>query len=269
LYDNGQRVSVEAFASSVQFKSRPLALWFAVICNQLKFDQRGSGFVRGNTKFFRPALDKLDKNDRVGVAHWCDNGTAAIDVPLTHDAQAPLDALETLFSRSATMFEYREGEAPFKRMIDLIVDASRQPDRPIPVVIMVHGDSTGMFRKDLDPIRDLLLERSAFLYGINDGSYTPTVYSSDKYQEPMLHWLMVETGGQWFSLKPEAFGAALEEIIQQLHFRYVLAFRPQLLDGKRHQIEVKLTAPVRQQNKNVKLRYRPAYIASPAVPPRE
>jgi hypothetical protein len=260
IYDNRQLVTVETFSNSVQYKTRPLAVWFALICNQLKFDQRGSGFVRGKTAHLRPALDEMDKNDRIGVAHWCDSGASAIDVALTRDRQAPLDAIETLMSRPPTMYEYEEGEPAFKHMVQMIVDASREPDHPVPVVIMIHGDSAGMYRKDLDPIRDLLLERSAFVYGLNDGSYTPTDRSSLTYQEPMLHWLAVETGGQWFSVKPELFGAALKEVLQQLHFRYTLGFKPLSLDGKRHEVTVKLTQRAKQQNKNVKIRYRPAYI---------
>lgn len=117
LYDNGQRVAVEAFASSVQYKARPLGVWFALICDQVRFEKRGSGFIRGNTKFFRPALDKLDKDDRVGVAHWCDDGSSAIDMALTRDRQKPLDAIEVLMSAPQKMFEFTPGERAFKHMI--------------------------------------------------------------------------------------------------------------------------------------------------------
>jgi hypothetical protein len=63
VYDNRQLVTVETFANSVQYKTRPLAVWFALICNQLKFDQRGSGFVRGKTAHLRPALNEMDKTE--------------------------------------------------------------------------------------------------------------------------------------------------------------------------------------------------------------
>jgi hypothetical protein len=68
------------------------------------------------------------------------------------------------------------------------------------------------------------------------------------------------TGGQYFSTPAEGFAAALETILQQLHFRYELGFIPQAIDGKRHELKVELTAAARKQHKGVRLRFRQEYI---------
>lgn len=48
-----------------------------------------------------------------------------------------------------------------------------------------------------------------------------------------------------------------------MHLRYELGFRPETLDGKRHKLLVKLTALGAKRHKDVRLRYRAAYIPAP------
>jgi hypothetical protein len=52
----------------------------------------------------------------------------------------------------------------------------------------------------------------------------------------------------------------LEEILQQLHGRYELGFKPEARDGKRHKLSVKLADAVKNQNKGARLRHRSAYV---------
>jgi len=40
----------------------------------------GSAQFVGKEALFRPALDHLDEQDMVGVAHWCDNGETELDL---------------------------------------------------------------------------------------------------------------------------------------------------------------------------------------------
>jgi len=65
------------------------------------------------------------------------------------------------------------------------------------------------------------------------------------------------------SVAPETYAKGLGEILQQLHFRYELGFRPEVLDGKRHKLRVKLADTVKSRHKGVRLRYRLAYVPVP------
>jgi hypothetical protein len=67
-------------------------------------------------------------------------------------------------------------------------------------------------------------------------------------------------GGQYSWVTPETYATGLEEILQQLHFRYELGFEPEALDGKRHKLRVKLADAVKNQHKGVRLRYRATYV---------
>src|SRR6266498_3374126 len=94
--DNGKEVPISTFDSGSHYNTRPIALWFVVICNEKNNGlngQEASGLFLHKEMLFRPALDHLDKNDRVGVAHWCDNGDARLDLPLTESRDAAISAL--------------------------------------------------------------------------------------------------------------------------------------------------------------------------------
>jgi hypothetical protein len=52
-------------------------------------------------------------------------------------------------------------------------------------------------------------------------------------------------------------------LIGDLHRRYELGFIPPNLDGKRHEIKIKLTEEGRRKLKSAELRYAPAYLAAP------
>src|SRR5689334_13115450 len=70
LFDDKKEVSIGTFDSGAHFNTRPIALWFVVLCNEKNNGPHGeeaSGSFLGKEALFRPALDGLDKNDRVGV----------------------------------------------------------------------------------------------------------------------------------------------------------------------------------------------------------
>ena|ERR1700729_3397974 len=57
-----------------------------------------------------------------------------------------------------------------------------------------------------------------------------------------------------------SYAKGWEEILQQLHCRYELAFRPEALDGNRHKLRMELAAAGKNQHKGVRLRSRAAYV---------
>src|SRR5437868_4643606 len=71
VFDNGLPVSIKTFDSGAA--TRSLALWFVVQCNMQGYETEGSGLFAGHISLFRPALKRLEKQDAVAVAHWCDD----------------------------------------------------------------------------------------------------------------------------------------------------------------------------------------------------
>jgi hypothetical protein len=71
-----------------------------------------------------------------------------------------------------------------------------------------------------------------------------------------------ETGGLYYSVRPPLYATVLRTILQELHFRYQLGFRPPALDGKRHQLRVEYSSEAKKVQKKVQLRYRSEYIPS-------
>jgi Ca-activated chloride channel homolog len=75
-----------------------------------------------------------------------------------------------------------------------------------------------------------------------------------------LRRLSDETGGGFFVLKfkeKDSLGSTFTRVAQELHAQYVLGFTPETLDGKVHQLEVKVKRP------GMTPRARKSYVASP------
>jgi len=72
-----------------------------------------------------------------------------------------------------------------------------------------------------------------------------------------LRKLAEETGGGYFELQRTSdLGPTFTRVAQELHSQYVLAFTPQVLDGKVHQLEVRLVKP------GMTARARKSYVAA-------
>ena len=106
--------------------------------------------------------------------------------------------------------------------------------------------------------------KRAIAFGVRDDR-SPHLLFAPGEQRAIVHYIATETGGQYFDASPETYSSALAEILQQLHFRYELGFKPEMLDGKRHKLRVQLADTVKNQHKGVRLRYRLAYVP---IPPR-
>ena len=81
------------------------------------------------------------------------------------------------------------------------------------------------------------------------------------WQSYVGHFLAFMTAGQYFSVEPKMFSTALDDILAQVHFRYVLGFQPEALDGKKHTLVVRLADPAKVKHPGARLAFRPAYIA--------
>jgi hypothetical protein len=261
LLDNGSPVPIKTFDNGADFTTRPLALWFVVLCNMQGYESEGSGFFRGQISLFGPALKQIEKQDTLGVAHWCDDGESNLDLLPTSNPGDVVTGLEQVLAPVPnTKSHDRAGELALQKTLQLIVDNTRaaRPE-PLPVVIFLYGDHSGMPKSEADHFIDELLETSAMAFGMRD-TRSPHIWFLVGEQKEVAHYIAAQTGGQYLDATPQTYANTLEGILQQLHFRYELGFQPPALDGKRHKLTVKLTDAVKDQYKHLRLRYRAAYV---------
>ena len=259
VFDNGRPVSVKTFDSGANFTTRPLALWFVVQCAMPGWEKEGSGLFAGQISVFKPALQNLEKQDTVAVAHWCDDGQSKVDLPPTPNVDQAITSLEQVLATPLkTDGHDRPGELALQGTLQLIVDATRSlVPEPVPVVIFLYGDYSAMPRAEADHFIGELLETSAVAYGLRDRR-SPRIWSLGE-QGAIANYIAIQTGGEYLRVKPETYATGLEEILRQLHGRYELGFKPEVLDGKRHKLLVTLSDPAKKHHK-VRLRYRVAYV---------
>lgn len=263
VFDNDSEMAVQSFDVGARYATRPISLWFVVICNEIDWDENGSGFMRGKTSLLRPALEHLDQKDTVGVAHWCDDNTSKIDFLPSRDIDSGLAKLERLFHGSPYGVGTRKGELALQEMLRKILEnVHRATPEPLPVIVFLYGDHSGMTREEADDLLKDLLQTSGIVYGINDGAVhvSPNYLDNPHGQGHVAHFLAAKTGGQFFSVNPKMFATALDDILVQVHFRYVLGFKPPAFDGKTHTLRVELTAAANEKLPTIRLSFRPAYI---------
>jgi hypothetical protein len=262
VLNDGEEVPITTFDAGTD--TRPVIIWLVVICNEGGLTG-GSAEFAGRETMFRPAFDQLDKRDTVGVAHWCDNGEAQLDLSPTEDHDRPLRVLaETIKPIPFHVGGDSDavGEVAFRKTVRLIIqDANRRNPQPLPVIVFLHGDHTGQPHRELDEVVNDFLETSGIVFGIKDSRAPrgPLFYIGEVAQ--IEHYIARHTGGQYFTAPPSGYAEALKKILAQLHSRYELGFAPPAIDGKRHAIKVELTKQARAQHKGVRLRFRPEYIA--------
>jgi hypothetical protein len=259
--DNGRPVSIATFDSGALSTTRPLALWFVVQCNMKGWEAQGSGLFAKQIRLFQPAFKDVAPEDKVAVAHWCDNGDSRLDLLPSSNAEAAVNALEQVLEPITPAKNHtRPGELALQKTLQLIVDATRATvPEPVPVLIFLYGDYSGMPRAEADHFIDELLETSAIAFGLRDRR-SPHMWWLPGEQKEVAHYVATETGGQYVEVTRETYAAGLQEILQQLHFRYELGFKPEVMDGKRHSLSVILTDGAKRKHKALRLRYRSGYV---------
>ena len=271
VFDNGHEVPIRSFDTGAKFSTRPIALWLIVQCNLGFPREAASGFMQGKTQFLTPAFAHLDKTDVIGVAHWCDNGEANLDLPPGRDAGVALAKVEEILNGKRVNGDNRSGELALQRMIRMILENvhNTTPLR-LPIYLFLYGDASGTRVHEAESVLQDLLESSGIVFGINDGfPYDPaTVFRGDQIHY-LVHYYGQATGGQVYATHdPALFANALDFILLQLHFRYTVGFKPPALDGKRHALKVELTEDAKKRYPATDLRFRPEYVPMPGEAPK-
>jgi hypothetical protein len=271
VFDDGHEMPVSSFDRGSNYSARPIALWLIVQCDLAFPKSWASMFLRGKAKYLRPALANLDKNDAIGVAHWCDDGTSVIDLPPGHDPDAALNKVEWVL-KHVESGDNPSGELAMQKMVEMVLNNTCQtiPLR-LPVFLFLYGDHSGTVADQANRILNDMLQTSGIAFGLSDNGYhfdPKTMFAGGKIFY-LAHYYSQGTGGQFYSkTDPKLFSADLDYILLQLHFRYTLGFRPQQLDGKRHRLKVELTEEAKKQFPSTQLRFRPEYIPVATNPPR-
>ena len=265
LFDNRHEVRISTFDAGARYDTRPVTLWLIVICNESGLPKFGaSAEFRGQESLFRPALDHLATHDRIGVAHWCDDGDSHLDLQPSEDHDKAIQELgETLKPipfEGGTSASDETGEQAFRKVIRLIIrDAYHKNPKPLPVIVFLHGDHTGQPHRQLNQLVDDFLETSGIVFGISDAR-SPNLRFLLGEQAKIMHYMAKHTGGEYFSVAPSEYEKTLQTILMQLHFRYELGFIPPAIDGRRHELRVELTKSAKAEHKGLRLKYRPEYI---------
>ena len=264
VLDNDHRVAIKTFDSGAQLTTRPLALWFVVQCNMQGHEAEGSGLFTGHVSLFAPALKYIERQDTVAVAHWCDDGRSNLDLLPTRKVEDVPTLLEQALATGPDKRTHdRAGELALQSTLQHIVDTTRSSKpEPLPVLIFLYGDYSSMDRSEANHFIDELLETSAIAFGVRDRR-SPHILFAPGEQRAIAHYVVTQTGGQYLDASPETYASALAEILQQLHLRYELGFKPETLDGKRHKLQVKLGDAAQKEHKGVRLQYRAAYVPTP------
>jgi hypothetical protein len=263
VFDDGHPVPIKTFDTGTG--TRPLALWFVVQCKMPDWEAEGSGLFAGQISLLNPGLKKLDKQDTVAVAHWCDNGDSTLDLlPTSNIEQAGSTMEQVLASTPAGPFKHdRTGELALQKTLQLIVDATRSlPRDTVPIVIFLYGDFSAMPKPEADHFVNELLATSATVYGLRDRR-SPRIMGFQWLggeQGSIANYISAETGGQYLPVTPETYAKGLGDILEQLHSRYELGFEPRVLDGKPHKLSVRLAGSGKNTHKGVHLRYRTGYV---------
>jgi len=258
VLDNGKPVSIAAFDSGSDFKLRPIQLWFVVMCNQLDWKEQGSGFFAGKASLLGPAFLNLRADDTIGVAHWCDNGESLIDLSPTRDREKPLSTIEQVVHSKPVHFTTRQGELALQHILQLVHDSVRATSpSPLPAIVFIHGDHTGMSNAEKDLVSDGLMEVSGMVYLMNDG------YFEWAPRYGVINYVSRRTGGEVFKVQHNQYAAPMAKIIRDLQHRYQLAFVPEAADKHVHSLEVRLTDSAREKYSAVLLRHRDSYFNFP------
>jgi hypothetical protein len=289
VFDNGHEMPVRSFDIGAHYETRPIALWLIVQCNTGDPPQWNSEFLRNRTQLLKPALAGLHIDDAIGVAHWCDDGTASVDLPAGRDPGAAVAAVDGLINEHAVLEENRKSEVAMRKMFRMVLDNVHQatPQR-LPVFLFLygddcgsreaasrrflHGDYCGTHEDEAHRIIENVLETSGVVFGMNDNGrpYNAEDMFRDGKIFHLVHYYSQETGGQFYSTTdPRLFSSALDYILLQLHLRYTIGFAPLQVDGKRHTLKVELTKEAAKRFPGAELRYRQEYVpvAAPSSGP--
>jgi hypothetical protein len=268
VFDNGHPTSILFFSSENSRDRRPITIWFLLSCPEQKAISRGSRLMTGKSQLFGPMLDGLGSNDTVGVAHWCGNGDAKIDLAPTQERKAPMTAIDAILDQNPTKSAKPEEGAAFQRTLELVAD-SRRDRVSLPVIVLLDDGGFDFAPDETEILARRLLYKGAVLYQIT-GELEDAPGSNSGTRDSSLHILCSESGGHVVRVQHEDYMKAMSGVLDTVKARYSLAVTPSSNDGQWHELQVSLTDSALAKHKPVRLEYGAGYLAVgslSAIPP--
>jgi Ca-activated chloride channel homolog len=223
-----------------------------------------SGSMHGNLPLLRAGCEQLFTRllpgDKARVGSF--GREVTISPAFTNDAAELRSALPVDIERDAP--------TPLWKGVDQAIDALAGADGRRVVLVLSDGKDAPGFRKFGEKFLSQLevIERAqreeVMIYGIGLRSRGSAPMMGDvrdmlvaDLPDPALGTTALETGGGYFEIRPrDDLGAAFARVAEELHSQYLLGFAPPNRDGKRHNVEVKVT------KKDLKPRARKNYVAA-------
>jgi Ca-activated chloride channel family protein len=227
-----------------------------------------SGSMEGNLPLLRAASDqlfgRLRPDDVVRV------GTFGRDVEISPTFTHDVDLLRAALPK----FIAPDAPTPLWRALDEALDGFQKDEgdaRPV-ILVLSDGKDSGMFELSLNKqpvsqaeIIDRARSESVMIYAVGmrsrskqrmpAGAGLPAMLMADM-PDPGLARVAQETGGGYIEIRlGEDLGAAFARVADELHSQYLLGFAPPQRDGKRHDVEVRLT------QRGLTARARKSYVA--------
>lgn len=140
--------------------------------------------------------------------------------------------------------------------VDQSLDELRDFEGRRVVLVFTDGDDTGSEAGFRDVLEKALVDE-AMIYAIGLRSdYFNGVRQVTSRPDRNLRRLAEETGGGYFELQQTSdLAPTFTRVAQELHSQYVIGFTPTLLDGKVHELEVRV------KRRGMTARARKSYIA--------
>lgn len=128
------------------------------------------------------------------------------------------------------------------------------------VILVVTDAADNCSRDEIADVRRRPERDGMLLYAIG-------VRGKEGLQTAELESTARATGGWYEELKPaEDLSAAMQRLADELHRQYLLSFRPRVLDGRTHRLEVSLaTGPghTLDSDRGITIHARRLYVATP------
>jgi Ca-activated chloride channel family protein len=238
--DNGARVALSVFSAD----PAPITLG-------LMLDTSGS--MESNLPLVvtgaEQLIDRLGPDDRARIGAF---GRRTITSPgFTASHTSLLQFLHTRIQAG--------GETPLWNAVDLMMVYLKDvPGRRV-VLVFTDGYDTTTLKHGFDAVRTRADSEEVMVYAIGCWNGPGSGPGSDDRPDDDLRKIADHTGGGYVELtwsQASDLGPTFARVADELHHQYVLGFVPARLDGKTHDLEVRVKRP------GLTVRARKTYIAS-------
>ena len=237
VLDNGEPVELTLFDNNVQPFTGALAL-------------DTSGSMTANIDRVQEAAEqfviRMLPDDRAAVAYFADRVYFSPRFTSDRDELSRYIRTEMRFGNRTALWD----------AIDASLDRLEIVDGRKVIVALTDGEDYGS-EADFDDVRERARAEEVMVYSIG---FTVDYFNGARRVRTKpsaeLKRLAQETGGGFFELTKSAdLNSTFTRVIQELHSQYAMAFVPERLDGKVHELQVRVKKP------GMVARARQSYVA--------